>query len=288
MKKKRLYFISTDHLESRIWFRDDEDFKAGMNYVAVTVAVTGVTVIAFILMSNHVHFLLVCEDEEAARNFINHFKKLFSTYYRNKYGEGRLLRRNNIDIQEVIVEDESVERVIAYIVMNSVAAKVCAAANGYRWGSGACFFNDYKENGSRIDSMSARSRINILRSKSELPDNWLLSSEGYVLPESYIPIKKVEDVYKSSSRYNYFLNNSSKAKKRWGSEGPSFRDQIVKEGLRDLCISLFSKNGPEELSSEEKTEIAKQMSWRFNADSHQISRVSGFSYPEVTKMLCSI
>ena len=29
------WLVTTEHLEDRIWFRDEDDFKIGMNYVAV-------------------------------------------------------------------------------------------------------------------------------------------------------------------------------------------------------------------------------------------------------------
>lgn len=284
----KIYFITTNHLDDRIWFRDNEDFKVGMNYVAVTVSVTGVVVIAFVLMSNHVHFIIICEDRAAARRFINHYKKLYGTYYHNKYGDKRFLRRNDVDIQEIILGDESVERVVAYIVMNSVAARICAAPNGYKWGSGACYFNDNKEKGRRLDSMSVRSRHRTIKSKAELPGNWIIGAEEFILPESYVAVDFVEKLFRNPSRYNYFLNSSSKAKKVRDLDGPSFRDQLILEGLQDLCVTLFNKRSIKDLSVKEKAEVARQLRWRFSADSHQISRVTGIPYPELTELLSSI
>lgn len=37
------FLVTTDHLETRLWFRDDEDFKSGMNLVAVTAYSAGVS-----------------------------------------------------------------------------------------------------------------------------------------------------------------------------------------------------------------------------------------------------
>ena len=54
-------FLSSSHLEDRIWFRDDEDFKVGMNCVALAAVKTGAGVVVFVLMSNHVHFLLMVD-----------------------------------------------------------------------------------------------------------------------------------------------------------------------------------------------------------------------------------
>ena len=76
------FLVSTDHLSDRLWFRDDNDYKAGMNLVAAVASLTGVNVLAFILMSNHVHFVLEC-SESKARLFINQFKKYHGQYLSN-------------------------------------------------------------------------------------------------------------------------------------------------------------------------------------------------------------
>ena len=280
----KFFFVTTDHLEKKVWFRDEDDFKVGMNYVAVSVATTGVRVLAFILMSNHVHFLLNCEKAKAQR-FIEYYKKLYGTHFRNKYGEKRFFRRNGVVIEEIQTGDSALETVIAYIVMNSVAARICAAANGYRFGSGSCYFNDNKETGCAIGSLSGRKRMTILKSKTPVPEKWIIGSGGYVLPESFIPVEFVEKLFKTPARYNYFLRMSSKARKAADKSGPSFRDQVMIESLKDLCYSLFGKPGISALDETEKAEAVKQLRWRFGADSHQISRISGISYPIVTEML---
>ena len=282
----KFYFITTDHLETRIWFRDDEDFRVGMNYVAVVAAKLGISVISFILMSNHVHFLLLCEEDEASR-FIILYKKLYGTYFRNRYNVNRFLRRNSVDIQEIKLVDEAIERVVAYIIMNSVAARICLSPGFYKWGSGACFFNENKEAGTPLAKLSRREQIRLLKSNEKLPQNWRVGSGGYILPDSYVRIDLVERIFKTPSRMNYFLNSSSKAKKALSQDGVSFRDQIMQEALKDMQVSLGKKR-PEDLSKEEQAVIIKQLRWRFNADVHQISRVSGYSYSEVTEMLNSL
>lgn len=73
------YLVTTDHLETTIWFKDDEDYKMGMNLVAILCAVLHVDILVFILMSNHVHFALSCSYEKA-QLFINEFKRRYSIY----------------------------------------------------------------------------------------------------------------------------------------------------------------------------------------------------------------
>ena len=57
-QEKKIWLVTTQHLEDGLWFRSEADFKTGMNYVAVLAAEGSVFVLAFILMSNHVHFVL--------------------------------------------------------------------------------------------------------------------------------------------------------------------------------------------------------------------------------------
>ena len=44
---KKCYLITTAHLEDGLWFLDDEDFRTGMNYVAIQATRSKVVVLAF-------------------------------------------------------------------------------------------------------------------------------------------------------------------------------------------------------------------------------------------------
>lgn len=55
---KSFWLITTEQLKGKLWFKDEEDYKVGMNYVAILSSTSPVSVLAFILMSNHVHFVV--------------------------------------------------------------------------------------------------------------------------------------------------------------------------------------------------------------------------------------
>ena len=82
----RYLLISTDHLTDDLLFRDNEDFRAGMNYTAVVSHVLDVHPLAFILMSNHVHYILYT-SKEMAKTYMDRLKQLYGRYFQNKYGE---------------------------------------------------------------------------------------------------------------------------------------------------------------------------------------------------------
>lgn len=283
------FLVTTSHLKDRLLFRDESDFRVGMNLVAAACAKTGVVVLAFILMSNHTHFVLECTEEEAA-GFINNFKHRYGRYFRNKYSFKEVLRKNAIDIKPVESINESLERAIAYVQMNCVAAKICSHPSQYSWGSGNIFFSASSPDGKSLAGMSFRAQFKILHTGSKLPGKFLLSNSGYILPESYVAKDFVESLFRSPDRYNYFLHSSSKAKKRLEpKEGgiPAFRDQLILAAIPDLCMSLFDRRMLKDLSAEQTAEVIKQIQRRFVADPAQISRVTGIPHAQVSAFLDS-
>lgn len=288
MKNRTLEFqlVSTNHLTKGVWFRDDQDYKVGMNYVAIIAAASGITVLAFILMSNHVHFLLQCSKEEAEW-FINEYKRRYSEYLNRRYGTDDFLRLNKIDVQPVYMKDESLEKAFAYVLMNCVAANICLSANEYPWSSAGIYFNLNTPRGVRSGDLSKNYRCRLLHSRAEIPDDLLIGEDGYILPYSYIPVKFVESLFKTPKRLNYFLLNSSKAKRVLASEIglPAFSDNTILSAIPDLCKSLFRQSRVSELSDKDTAELIKQVKYRFSADIHQISRVLGAPYPDIAKLL---
>jgi REP element-mobilizing transposase RayT len=281
------FLITTDHLADRIWFRDDEDFKTGMNYAATVACLVGVHVLAFILMSNHVHFVLECSEEKALA-FITEYKRLYSRYLSQKYGTVEYLRRNGVDIQPLMLGDESLERAVAYVQMNCVAANICLSPADYPWGTGRCFFNPAPCKGQPINALSVRERRRVLHSKMEPPEIWKVEESGYVLPESYVNVDFVEKLFRTPKRMNYFLLSSSKARRRLAlkEEGlPSFRDQVILAAVQDLCQTLFHQRTVDALTEEQRSELVSQIRRRFSADLNQIARVTGISLRDVIRML---
>ena len=283
---KRYFLISTDHLEDKIWFHDDEDFKAAMNLVAVAAFVLGIKILDFTLMSNHVHFVVLSTRDEVGR-FIDYFKMLFSKYYRKKYGVQKFLRGNVSDIREIEADGESLERGIAYVHMNCVAAIICVYPYQYRWGCGGQFFSQRPmEQGKCLGDLSFRAQYSLLHTKVKLPPSFRITPDGYIDPCSYIAIAQVERLFRTPKRFQYFLSQSSKARKRLSEEAmPSFRDQVILSSVNDLCKSLFRKECLEELTDDEQGELLRQLRYRFSADIAQLSRVTGIPYPRACSLI---
>ena len=286
---KMIYLLSTNHFEDSLWFRDEEDFKVAMNYVAIQAASSpDVAVLAFILMSNHVHFVLL-GTRRNAEEFIERFRHRYSIHMRRKYGLKEFLRGNTVDIRVIPFDNEAPERAIAYVQMNSVAANICSHPSQWPWGTGNSFFNRNKQVGRAVSSLSRRALYRLTHSGFDgLPGEWIFCNDGYILPEMYVDVSFVESRFHSPNRMNYFLNSSSKAKKRFESASdnlPTFRDQSILVAIPDLCRSLFQKASFKDLSDDERSELIRQIRFRFSADAKQIARICGIAYEEAAKLL---
>lgn len=288
---KKIYLLSTEHLEDGLWFRDTDDFKVAMSYVALeAIRCEEGSVLAFILMSNHVHFVLKGWREEIV-DFINRFKTRYSHYYRGKYGVKEFLRGNGLDVKEIPYDDEAAERAVAYVLMNCVAAGICAHPSQYPWGTGALLFNQASPDGEPASSYSARALKRMLHSSCpDIPQEWIVGKDGYILPQNYVDVAAVELLYRTPKRLNYFLQSSSKARKRLAIEEnlPAFKDQTILAALPDLCRSLFQKESFSHLSEQEQAEFSRQILFRFSADVTQIARVCGVSYADAARLLDSV
>ena len=139
MRRREYWLVTTHHLLEGLLFKDSEDYVVGMNLVAALSFKCNVSVLSFVLMSNHLHLVLEC-TRTGAELFVNCFKREYSRHLNHRYGVVEVLRRNKVDIKSVPEEDEVLERAIAYVQMNPVAANVCAAPQDYPWGTGRAFF----------------------------------------------------------------------------------------------------------------------------------------------------
>jgi len=281
------WLVSTDHTTDRIWFKDDQDFKVGMNYIAIIAILSGINVLAFILMSNHIHLVLQCSHEEAEW-FIDEFKRRYSEYLTKRYGKKEYLRGIDDDVRPLHLSGESVEKGIAYVLMNSVAANICLSATNYPWGSAGAYFRVTEPRGIRVGDISARKRYKILHSREELPGEVMIGEEGYIIPQSFVPIKFVESIFRTPKRLNYFLLNSSKAKRMRELQGSGmlmFRDQTISASLPDMCRTLFQKEALSSLTGEEMERLISEVKYRFNADVPQIARILGLGYTVVVNIL---
>ena len=64
------YHICTNGQETPTIIMDEEDFKVAHNYLALAGWKIGIDILAYAIMVNHVHIMIVCRDRNLAVRYI--------------------------------------------------------------------------------------------------------------------------------------------------------------------------------------------------------------------------
>lgn len=277
------FHVYTKGLEENLLFRCQDDFVAGMNLLAVTVFGCDVVMMAFVLMSNHFHFVLDAEQEQA-EEFVRLYKCYIARYLRFKYGDVKFLRRLKTSVVQIDDADEGLKRLIAYVLNNPVKAGINCVPQGYEWSSARCYFNDrdYRVDAVRLDDFSVRMLRNLLHSKKRLPNHWRMTSLGYVIPQSYVDSSAVERIYGRSRSFEFFLSRSM-ALRTNVNENVAFSDTVVQAAMKELLDKKYGVADVADLDDFLMRSLLRDLKGRFSASAKQLARVVRVPVKDVLK-----
>lgn len=126
------WHICTDGLSREIIFKSEADFIIGMNGVPVYSFHFDVRIMAFCLMSNHVHFITYGSGT-GCKGFIRGYRKRLSC----------LTDMHAASVSIKLIDDtDYLMKAIGYVLRNPVGAGEKVLPTTYRWGSGPLYFND--------------------------------------------------------------------------------------------------------------------------------------------------
>lgn len=274
------FHICTDGRKLSWMFQDDDDFIAGINRIGLCYLKTGVIIMAYVLMDNHVHFVLYGTMLQC-KQFINTYKRLTGIWILNKYGIGDYLRLLPTEIIR-IENEESLLNTIAYLDRNPLMAGYKYMHGEYPWGSSRYAFKDIstltlsKDGFKPISTLTRRRQRELLNSKVLFPDEWLINDSGMIHPLSFLNINKLEACFKSPMRYSYFL-----AKKIEGiveqelehSQKLFIPDRELRPVVNEIVRSNFGNKNLQQLDVNERLVIAKKLRHDYASTIKQISRM---------------
>ena len=274
------YHVCTDGNAIAWMFQDDEDFIAGVNRVGLCVLMTCVEVVAFILMDNHVHFVLYGTAVKC-KAFINMYKRLTGRWISNKYGLSDYLRLLPAEMIR-IADEESLMNTIAYIDRNSIVAGYKCMPCEYPWGTARYMFRDKSDAAvkdvvcARIGSMPIVQQRAVLKTRISVPGDWLICQNGMILPSSFMDLGHVERIFKTPARYSYFL-----AKKLEGtvemqmneSRRTFMTDKELREVTKQISCKLYGVDDVRSLDVKSRMAIARKLRYDYASTVKQISRM---------------
>ena len=270
------FHICTDGNAVPWIFQDDEDFIAGINRIGICSISSEVETVAYTLMDNHGHFiaygtLLAC------KKYINNYKVQTGKYISRKYKVKDPLRDLPVKIIPIKTEEELMST-IAYLDRNSVVAGFKFLPSEYPWGSARYMFKkgaaDIKSR--RLGEIGLNEKRRLLKTRIPLPDDWEVDCHKMLVPvKSFLNIARLENIFKTPIRYNYFL-----AKKLEGSIeiAQGFKTFLPDKELRPIAsqisMTLFGTTDIRSLNVKSRLRIARELRHAYAATVKQISRMT--------------
>ena len=279
------YHAYTKGLKRNLLFSSDEDFIYGMNLIPKSLKGTGVVLLAFCLMDNHLHFILKSTRDKCNGFIVKYKKSLGSFLARN----GRRIREDLEAGVSRIGTSDYLMTSIAYVLRNPMVAGTNYIPQDYRWSSASIYFRRQARIGAvgqrALGTLSYKDKRVVLKGRCDFPDDWLLDEEGMILPECYTAVAEVEGLFSSVGRYLYHISANREAEVNGAVSGKvRLSDSDLKKEAVKMCLNMFGTASVNMLDHGQRLLVCKSLRKEFGAAANQLARVMDID-AEYLKML---
>lgn len=279
MGKKGFYHLFSDGFRTDALFQDNIAFVAGMNIIALSYLSSKVKILAFILMDNHVHFILYGTAEDCI-HFKDKFIHKFAMWHYN-HNNGRYMNALEFDIKE-LADERYLLNSIAYVLRNGIAAGFAYCPDDYRWSSAGLYFRSPEMLESlsskcvTVSELSVRERRRIMHSHTDIPSDWKVTPEGFIWPGSYVDYKLVENLYRTPRSFTFFMGQSKEEdiNKSLGMIGNvTIPDMELRAKAIELSMEMFKTTYIRKLTVPNRLSLAKELRRIYKCSAKQIARI---------------
>lgn len=275
MDKKGFYHLFSDGFRTSSLFEDNQAFISGMNIVGICSLKCDITILAFILMDNHVHFILH-GSFKACTSFKEKFVHQYALWYSHRYSGKKY---ETIEFDTKLMEDEKyILNSITYVLKNSISAGYIYCSEDYPWSSAGLYFrmteqlNSITSGWRSVSEMSVRERRSAFKTQADIPGEWKISPKGYIWPGNYIGYRMVEQLFRSPRSFTYFMGYS-KEDEAGVHRNVALPDTEVREKAVGICHELYRKTNLRSLSVAERMTVGRRLRKEYGCPVKQIARI---------------
>ncbi|MBQ0123908.1 MAG: hypothetical protein KBS58_03590 [Bacteroidales bacterium] len=257
-------------------FRNEEDYKFGMSIFAICAKMcSGVMVLTFEIMSNHIHVCMVGEWSEVSE-FIDMLKKFLERHFKRV---GYTINWQVFEIRSRALETlDDIRNVIIYDNRNGYVVHPEYSPFTYPWGANKYFFNPdcCRYTASCSKEMTVREKRMFMHSRIGESVVGLKMADGYANPMTFCNIGLAEKLFRDAGNYFYKLGKSVEANRQISKElGESiyYTDDELFAAISHICKKRFGNGLPSVIPANAKIELARTMRYEYNASPKQIQRI---------------
>lgn len=233
-----LYFSSL----SEVMFRGHEDYIRGINDLIFAAFKTDTTVLAYTLMSNHVHCCV--QTKRDPNELFGIFKMSYGRYFSAKYGRRGYIGDEGLKIT-IIDGYQHCLAAISYCLRNPLHHGVTNSCMNYSYSSVSAYFRECMGFGPFPVSKSTCSR-RLFPANTGMKANFHFETDGRVTSEFSVDYKQVEILFKTPNEfaYNMLIRKSGKKWREDQAEDDNGQPPVTLEMLESdyFLVQEMEKN----------------------------------------------
>ena len=280
------FHLHTEPFENELLIRDASDYIVINNLLAVASTLIGCSILAFAIMSNHIHLILEGGLDDCMAFFEEFKARLIN--YRSRHGGSGSVRKMNPGYT-VISSLKQLRDEIAYVIRNPFVIREDVNPLAYRWCSGYLYFNPMVDTtGIPLADLPVKRKRAIIYSRKDIPvKESLLVNGDLINPCSFVDYNRAMDFFDNARQFVLWIfknvEGQVEVSRRLG-EIPQLNDEEILSLSFKLCRTLFSTNSMKGLSFTQKKQLALKLKSEYSASNGQIARCVNMSLSDVNAM----
>lgn len=276
-----LYTLGKD---TSIIFSDDDDYRYSMNQMAkCSSEFPELTIVAFELMSNHLHIVLTGEEKR-----VNDFFAVFRHRLVRYFAKRNVVLADEFKMTLKKIKDlASLRNVIVYVNRNGYVVQPNHTPFSYPWGTGFCYFNMEPKGLPLLKDMPYRDLRKFFKARPPENPESMQMMNGYVMPSSYCAVKLGMAMFRDAHHYFSLLTKNVEEYLGIAKElddGEFLTDNEMYAQLSKILQSVYGVSSVKELSKAQVRELAKKLHYEYRSSNGQVSRMLGLTKYDVDAM----
>ena len=280
----RWWHLHTPGNLTSLLFANDDDYRFAMNLmVRCLTEFPTLAVIAFEIMSNHIHIVL-SGDEHIINEFFATYRKRLKRYLSTK-AQGRLSNQFQMSLKP-INDLKALRDAIVYVNRNGYVVNPSHTPFSYPWGTGRYYFNDVQI-AKKLSDVSDIGIRRMFRSRNpHLPEDYRII-DGYVSPLEYCAVKLGMAMFRNAHQYFYMISKNIEAYEKLAAElddGEYLTDSELFTQVVKILKADYAANSLRDLTTAQKQDLARKLRSDYRSSNGQIRRILGLSQYEIDSM----
>ena len=280
------YHVYSSPLEMDILYRNDEELNIIINIIALTIVLCNCTILAFAIMSNHLHFILEGPEEECKKFFYKLFDKL-KNYYRYNSRTG-ILDSIELGCKQIDSLDQ-LRAEIAYVIRNPFVVRQDINLFACKETSGYLYFNPLlKREGVPANTLKGRALRNFTHShKDHDLSGDIYVHDGVAQTWSFVDYQRAMSYFDCAQQFIMITLKNVEAQVEVAlryNEKVTLNEQELFRVTMKLVREMFQQDKISDLDRAEKTELALALKNKYRISNAQIARACKINVTDVNAM----